>query len=66
MGYNFTYMVLNIIALIFDLGKSYGNVRSGTYPENVWKTSWKSLEIYIQNCVGTLHIARMSQQKLQK
>jgi len=41
--------VLNIIVPVFDLGRSYENVRSGKRPE-----IWKSLEIYIQNCVGTL------------
>ena len=52
--YNFTYIILNNIGSVFDLGRSYGNVRSGKSPENVWKRSWKSLEIYFQNCVRTL------------
>jgi len=43
--------VLNITASVFDLGRSYGNVRSGKCPDSVWKRSWKSLEIYFQNCV---------------
>jgi len=43
--------VLNITVAVFDLVRSYGNVRSGKSPENVWKWSWKRLEIYFQNCV---------------
>ena len=35
--------MLSIIVPVFDLGGSYGNVRSGKSPENVWKRSW-SLE----------------------
>jgi len=27
-GYNFTFIVLNIVVPVFDLGMSYGNVRS--------------------------------------
>ena len=38
----------------FDLG--YTEMLSlGKIPENVWKRSWKSLEIYFQNFVETLH-----------
>jgi len=36
--------MLNIALLVFDMSRSYGNVRSV-----------KSLEIYFQNCVVTLH-----------
>lgn len=55
-------MVLNIIVPAFDLGRSYGKVRYGKSPENVWKSlerAWKNLkssEIYIRNCVRTLLI----------
>jgi len=35
------------------MGKSYGNVRSGKSPENVGK-DLENLEMYFQNCVGTL------------
>jgi len=44
--------VLNIIVLVIDLGRSYGNVRSGRSLENVLK----SLEIHIQNCIWTCMI----------
>jgi len=43
--------MLNILVPEFDLGNSSRNTRSGKSPENVWKRSWKSMEIYIQNCV---------------
>jgi len=43
--------VLTITVPVFDMGRSYGNVKSGKNPENVWKRSWKSLEIYFQNCI---------------
>jgi len=46
--------VLNALVPVFDMGRSYRNVRPEKRPENVWKRSWKTLEIYIQNCVGTL------------
>jgi len=52
--YNFTYILSNIIAPVYDLGRSYGNVRSGRSSENIWKRSWKCLEIDIQNFVRTL------------
>jgi len=48
--------VLNITVPVYNLSWSYANVRSGKSPENVWKRSWKSMEIYFQNCVGTLGI----------
>jgi len=38
---NFTFIMLTIMMLVFDLGMSFGKVEKG-------------LEIYIQNCVGTL------------
>jgi len=44
---NFTFIVLNMIAPVVDLGMSFGKVK-------VWKRSQKSLESYIQNCVGAL------------
>jgi len=43
--------VLNIKAVVFVLGRSHGNIRSEKSLENVWTRSWKSLEIYFQNCV---------------
>jgi len=36
---------VTITALVFDLDMSFGKVQSG-----------KSLEIYVQNCVGTLNM----------
>jgi len=43
--------VVNIIVPpVFDLGRSFGNVKSGKSPENVLKNSGN----YIRNCVGTL------------
>jgi len=48
--------VLNVLVPVFDLDRLYRNVRSGKSPENVWKRSWKSAEIYIQNCVGALDL----------
>jgi len=41
---NFTFM-LTIIVPVFDLGMSFGKLESG-----------KSLQIYVQNCVGTLRL----------
>jgi len=35
--------VLNVTVPVFDLGRSFWNVRSGESAENVWKRSWKSL-----------------------
>jgi len=46
--------MLNITVPVFDLGRSYENVKSGKSPENVWKRSSKCLKVYFQNCVGTL------------
>jgi len=40
---NFIFTVLTIVVPVFDLGMSFGKVTSG-----------KGLQIYIQNCVGTL------------
>jgi len=31
--------MLNITVPVFNLGRSYGNVRSGKSPANVWKRS---------------------------
>jgi len=42
--------VLTVIAHVFDLGMSFGKVKSEKSPEK----NWKNLKIYIQNCVGTL------------
>jgi len=42
---NFTFIVLTIIVPLFDLGMSFGKVKSG-----------KSLEVYVQNCVGNLEV----------
>jgi len=42
---NFTLIVLTIIVPAFDLGTSFGKVKSG-----------KILEIYFQTCVGTLFL----------
>jgi len=46
--------MLNFTVPVFDLRRSYRNVRSRKCPDNVRKRSWKSLEIYFQNSVGTL------------
>jgi len=51
--------VLNITVRVFGLGRSYTNVKSGKSPENVWKRSWKCLQTYFQNCVGTLLIQQL-------
>jgi len=37
--YNFAYIVLNITVPVYDVGRSYENVRSTKSPENVWKRS---------------------------
>jgi len=46
--------MLNFTVPVFDMGRSCGNVTSGKCPDNVWKRSWRSLEIHFQNCVETL------------
>jgi len=48
---NFTCIVLTIIAPVFDLGMSFGKVKSEKSPEK----SGNCLEICIQSCVGTLY-----------
>jgi len=45
--------MVNIIVPVFDLDSSFGIAMFGKSPENVWKRSWKYLEINLQNCVGT-------------
>jgi len=47
---NFTFIVVTIVAPVFDLGVSFGEVK-------FWKESGKILNIYIQTCVGTLNVA---------
>ena len=41
-------LLLNVLLPVYDLGMSFGKDKCG-------KRSWKSMKIYIENCVGNLH-----------
>ena len=53
--------MLNITVSAFNLGRSFGKFKSRKSPKRVWKWSWKSLEMRIQNCVGTLRLCCITQ-----
>jgi len=52
---NYTFIVLTITLREFDLGMSFGKVKSGKSLERSQKVSF-----YIQNCVGALQTSTMA------